>query len=131
MSPYYEKVIEFAQQLSLEIVHKDDPEELIVVNNEEKGIYNLVIDCEFPILVLEQLIYILKKPGEKHFQRLLQINRNLVHGAFVLDSEEGNKVIFRDTLQLANLDFNEFEGTINALTLGLAEYSDELLSLNK
>lgn len=131
MSPYYEKVIEFAQQLSLEIVHKDDPEELIVVNNEEKGIYNLVIDCEYPILVLEQLIYILKEPSEKHFQRLLQINRNLVHGAFVLDNEEGDKVIFRDTLQLENLDFNEFEGTINALTLGLAEYSDELLSLNK
>jgi len=60
----------------------------------------------------------------------LQMNRNLIHGAFVVDEEMRN-VIFRDTLQLENLDYNEFEGTINSLSLGLAEYSRELLLLNQ
>ena len=129
MSQHFEKVIEFANNLSLDITHKDNQEELIVVSNEDRGIYNLIIDCEFPILVMEQLIYEVKNSSAEHYTRLLQMNRNLVHGAFCLD-ESGKKVIFRDTLQLPNLDFNEFEGSINALSLGLAEYASELLFLN-
>lgn len=130
MSSNYQKVIEYANQLALDVVQKDDNEEIIIVSNEEKGIYNLIIDCEDPILIFEQLIYTIKSPSEKHYLRLLQMNRNLIHGAFVVD-EDAKQVIFRDTLQIENLDFNEFEGTINALSLALAEYSSELLSLNK
>ncbi|MDH5559299.1 MAG: YbjN domain-containing protein [Deltaproteobacteria bacterium] len=129
MSSYFDKIIDFSGRLSLDIIKQDDSEELIVVNNEDKGIYHMVIDCEYPILIMEQLIYHLKNPSEQHFKRLLQINRNLIHGAFVLDNDV-NQMIFRDTLQLENLDFNEFEGTINGLSLGLAEYSKELISLN-
>jgi hypothetical protein len=130
MNPNLKKIIDFAETLGLEIVHQDEKEELIVVSNEEKGIYNLIIDCEDTILVFEQLIYEIKNTTQHHFLRLLQMNRNLIHGAFVVD-EKGKQVIFRDSLQIANLDYNEFEGTINALSLGLAEYSNELLSLNK
>ncbi len=130
MSEYFKKIIEFTEQLGLDIIQRDDNEELLVVSNEDKGIYNLIIDCEQPILIFEQLIYNIEKPSENHFLRLLQMNRNLIHGAFVID-EDGKQVIFRDTLQIENIDFNEFEGTINALSLGLAEYSNELLSLNK
>ena len=130
MSRHFDKVIDFANQLALDIEHQDFDEELIIVTNEEKGIYQMVVDCEYPILILEQLIYRIENKSKEHFFKLLQINRNLVHGAFTID-ENGEQVIFRDTLQLENLDFNEFEGTINALTLGLAEYSGELLSINK
>lgn len=130
MSPYFDKVRGFAEQLSLEIISENVEERLIVVSNEDRGIYNMVIDCEFPILIFEQLIYEIADFSSDHFLRLLQMNRNLVHGAFVID-EIKKHVLFRDTLQLENLDFNEFEGTINSLSLGLAEYSSELLSLNK
>mgnify|MGYP001550213465 CR=1 FL=1 len=130
MSEHYNKVIEFSNALGLDITHQDEKEELIVVSNEDKGIYNLIIDCEDTLLIFEQLIYTIQNASENHFLRLLQMNRTLIHGAFVVD-EEGKQVIFRDTLQIENLDFNEFEGTINALSLGLAEYSSELLSLNK
>jgi hypothetical protein len=39
--------------------------------------------------------------------------------------------LFRDTLQLANLDFNELDASINALSLGLASFADELIALSK
>ena len=61
---------------------------------------------------------------------LLKKNRDIVHGAFTLD-ETGKKVIFRDTLQLENLDLNEVEGTINSLALLLSEFSNELISYSK
>ena len=61
------------------------------------------------------------------YKRLLQMNRGLVHGAFVLD-ETGARLLFRDTLALHNLDLNELESPLNALSLGLAENGGELLS---
>ena len=38
------------------MVSEEASEELVVVEDEENGIKNLVIDCEAPILVLEQII---------------------------------------------------------------------------
>ena len=64
------------------------------------------------------------------FVRLLQMNNTLVHGAFVLDETAG-RIFFRDTLQLANLDLNELEASIEALSLALAEYGSELLTYLK
>ena len=123
-------VREFVLDLNLSIVSEDEAEGIVVVEDEERGIKNLVIDCEEPILVFEQMI--MPVPGEpgNMYRRLLQMNRNIVHGAFALD-EESQMVLFRDTLQLANLDLNEVDGTIEALSLALAEFAEELISFHR
>jgi len=62
----------------------------------------------------------------------LQINRELIHGALTLD-ESGSKVIFRDTLQLENLDLNEIkvlQEDVN-LVLNSANISDEKIEVLK
>ena len=131
MSTYYEKVKQFLIELEIPITREMPDEEMLIVDDEENAIKNLVIDCEDPIVIIEQMI--MKVPGfntDEFFKRLLQINRTLVHGAFVLD-EEGKAVLFRDTLQLENLDKNELEGTIRALSLGLAEHASELIEYSK
>ena len=124
----FERIKNYVLDLDLNIVSEDEPEELVVVDDPENGLHNLIIDCEAPIVILEQLI--LEVPsgadGRDFFRRLLQINRTLVHGAFVLD-EDGRRIFFRDTLQLENLDLNELEASISALSLALAEYSGEFL----
>ncbi|HDL89553.1 MAG TPA: molecular chaperone Tir [Thermodesulforhabdus norvegica] len=131
MSSHFEKVKNYLLELGLEIVEENADEELVVVRDEERGINNLIIDCEEPILILEQMVMgVPQSDRERFFERLLQINRNLIHGAFVLD-EESKYVLFRDTLQLQNLDFNELEGSILALELALVEYGDELASYVK
>jgi len=122
----FETVKDYLMDLDMKIVREDEDEEIVVVESPESGVHNLVIDCEAPILVLEQLIMdVPDDPGDL-FKRLLQMNRTLVHGAFVLD-EKAKRVIFRDTLQLENLDLNELEGSIHALSLAMAEYGGELL----
>ena len=130
MNEYFEKVIDYINKLSLDIETQDNEEEMVIVTNEDKGIYKMVVDCEYPVLIIEQLMYDIKSFSTKHFLELLKMNRNLIHGAFVVDEDEKH-VIFRDTLQLENLDFNELEATINSLSLGLAEYSGNLLKLNQ
>ena len=125
----FDDVRTFVQELQLSIVNEDPPEGILVVEDEERGIKNLVIDCEDPILIFEQLIMdVPARPGDM-FKRLLQMNRTVVHGAFALD-EDGGKVLFRDTLQLANLDLNEVEGTVEALSLALAENAAELIAFS-
>ena len=100
---------------------------MVVIEDENQGIKNLVVDCEYPILILEQFVFNVKENvGADVLKRLLQMNRNTVHGAFVID-DSGTKVIFRDTLQLENLDLNEIEGSINALSIAMAENSTEIV----
>ncbi|MCS7013124.1 MAG: YbjN domain-containing protein [Chloroherpetonaceae bacterium] len=116
--------------MDLKIVSEDEKNEILVVEDEEYGIKNMVIDCEDTLLVIEQVIMpVPKNPGDL-FEKLLKMNRTLVHGAFVLD-EEGKTVIFRDTLQLENLDPNELYASIEALSLALAEHGTELLRYAK
>ena len=58
------------------------------------------------------------------------IIESMIHGALVLDETE-KKVIYRDTLQLENLDLNELEASIESLSLLLCEYSDEIIAFSK
>jgi Putative bacterial sensory transduction regulator len=125
----FDTVKQYLLDLNLSIVDEDPGEGLVVVEDEERGLKNLVVDCEDPILIFEQMIMpVPSNPGDM-YQRLLQMNRNVVHGAFALD-EDGRMVLYRDTLQLANLDANEVQGTIEALSLALAEFGDELIAFS-
>ena len=130
MDKNFSKVKEFLLDLDYEIVHEDAEESLFVVQNEEAGINNLIIDCEDPILIFEQFLFEIKTERLDIYKSLLQKNREIIHGAFVLD-ETGTKVIFRDTLQLENLDLNEVQGTLNSLELLLSEYANELIQYSR
>ncbi len=124
---HFDKVKSYLGELGIAILREEPGDEIVIIDDEDQGIKNLVIDCEDPILILEQFIFDLsEKTSEGVYKSLLQMNRNLVHGAFVID-DTGTKVLFRDTLQLENLDLNELEGSINALSIAMAENSDELI----
>ncbi|MCP4442341.1 MAG: YbjN domain-containing protein [Aureispira sp.] len=123
---YVDKVKEYLLELGHEIIKEIPEDGIMVITNEERGLYHMVLDCEEDVLIIEQAIYEVKKDNPDDYKRLLQMNRSLVHGAFVLNGD-ASKVIFRDTLELENLDQNELEGSLNALAIALAEYMDELL----
>ena len=120
----------FLQELNLSIVSETPAECILIVDDEERGIKNLVVDCEEPVLIFEQVVMPVPTTSVDLFRRLLQMNRTLVHGAFTLD-EDGGKILFRDTLRLENLDLNEVEGTIEALSLAMAEHATELLAFSQ
>ena len=120
-------VKDYVLDLGFDIDEEIADEEIVIINDHERGIQNLVIDCEDSVLVLEQLIMEVDLGKSDVYRRILQINRELVYGAFVLN-EDGNSLLYRNTLALDTLDLNELETTINALSLGLAENGEELLS---
>ncbi|EMR02065.1 YbjN domain-containing protein [Cesiribacter andamanensis] len=126
MNCYFDKVKNYLLEMGCEIRMANEAEGLFVVNHQERGLHNLVIGCAEPLLILEQFIFEIREESPEVYRSLLQKNRDMIAGAFVLD-ESGRKVLYRNTLQLENLDLNEVEGTFNALSLLLSEYSEELI----
>ena len=125
----FSKVKEYLLQMEYNILEEDREEELFMVENEEAGIHKLLIDCEDPVLIVEYPLFKMKNPKKEILQELLAKNRDIIHGAFALTDED--TVIFRDTLQLENLDKNELEGTLESLELLLAEYGTRLIEISK
>ena len=130
MKDYYSLIKSFLQNLQLEIKQENPKEGIFIVSNEPEGISNLIICVASPIVIFEQFIFEIKEPGDHVYRSLLQKNRDIIHGAFVLD-DSGRKVIFRDSLQVENLDQNEFEATINSLSVLLSEYSEQIINFSK
>jgi hypothetical protein len=130
MDNNFKKVKDYLLELNYDIIIENEEDGMFLIESESEGIKNLVIGCADPILIMEQYLFDIQgKDQEVVFRELLKKNRDIVHGAFVLD-DEGKKVIFRDTLQIENLDLNEIEGSINSLSLLLSEYGEELIKFS-
>ncbi len=127
---HFEKVREYLTELEYSIITADTENEVFVIESEEDGIKNLLIGVADPIIIIEQYLFDLNGNAGEVSKQLLMKNRDIVHGAFVLD-DAGTKVIFRDTLQVDNLDLNELEGSLSSLSLLLSEYTDEIIGFSK
>lgn len=127
---HFEKVKHYLQELGYDIAREDVLDHIYVINAPEDGIQNLIVDCNDPILVIEQYLFDIDSSDVQVLKSLLQKNREIIHGAFVLD-DTGKRLLFRDTLQLENLDLNEVEASINSLKLLMAEYAGEMLQFAK
>ena len=58
------------------------------------------------------------------YRRLLELNATvLVHGAYGI--EEGD-IILADSLELENLDFNEFQASVDSMQLAVASHLESL-----
>ena len=112
------KVKNYLLELGLTIVEENENDSVLVIEKEEEGISNMIIICSDPILIMEQFLFEMKSDDSAVYKSLLQKNQDIIHGAFVLDGS-GTKVLFRDTLQLENLDLNELEGSLNSLAFKL------------
>jgi len=125
----FNKVKDYLLELEYNILSEDLKEELFVVEKADSGISNLIIDCEEPILIIEYPLFKINKGNEELYIELLKKNRDIIHGAFALSDD--NTLIFRDTLQLENLDMNELDGTLESLEMLLAEYGDRIIEISK
>jgi hypothetical protein len=130
MNNYFQKVNEYLLELGYVKTYENEEDGLIVIENESQGIKNLVVVVADPLLIVEQFIVELQNPSAEIYKQLMQKSRDVIHGAFVLD-ETGNKVLFRNTHELENLDLNEIEATFNSLALLMGEYSSEILKLSQ
>jgi len=83
----------------------------------------VVVSFSPPVLILR--VRVMELPTEparrtELYRQLLEYNAtDLVHGSYGV---EGDHVLLTDTLELENLDFSEFEASLDSLTLALATH---------
>ena len=123
----FKDVKKMVLDLGLEIKEEIPEEELLIVEDEDRGIKNMIIDCEGDLLAIEQPI---GKVPEKYYGWFLERNREIPFGAFAMDREAGI-LLYRQTLRLDTLDYEELEAGISSLEIFLAEWGDELLKILK
>lgn len=127
---YFKKIESFITKLGYSISYQNEKVGIFCIESESDGIKNLIIGVAPPIVIMEQYIFTLKSDDAEVLKSLLIKNRDIIHGAFVLD-EKGEKVIFRYTMQIESLDINEFEGAFNSLGLLLSEYYEQIIEFSK
>ncbi|MFD1771895.1 YbjN domain-containing protein [Sphingobacterium suaedae] len=126
----FHKVEKYIEHSGFTIRKKSEQEGFFLIESDADGIRNLIIGVAPPILIFEQYLFTVDQDNLQTFKALLMKNRDIVHGGFAL-TEDGKKVIFRYTLQVHNLDQNEFEAAVNSLSLLLSEYYEQLLHFSK
>ena len=87
----------------------------------------LVVHYAPPVLVLR--VRVMPLPSDKTQaaelnRMLLEFNaRDLVHGSYGI---EGDHIVLTDALELTDLDYSEFEASVDSLSLALASHLSAL-----
>lgn len=103
-------------------------ENLWIVDPDRTGRSSIVVSYSPPLVILRSGIR--EEPDNDAdrlslYRRLLELNAtDLVHGAYGLEDGE---VILSDALEVENLDFTEFQASVESLSLALTSHKDQLL----
>jgi len=102
-----------------------------VIRDSEDLVENLIITLNVPIVVFH--VKLLDIPTTCNrlplFEELLRLNASeMLHGAYGL---EGDAVVATDTLQAENLDYNEFQASVDALNLCITSHYKRLSAFLK
>lgn len=127
---YFSKIENFIQNINYTISYKDEKEGVFMIENLLDGVQNLIVGIAPPVIIFELYLFTITNDNLDMLKALLMKNRDIIHGAFAI-TEDGNKVIYRYTLQIETLDQNEFEATLNSLSLLMSEYSAQLIEFSK
>lgn len=100
-----------------------------LIHDQSDAVENIVIVHTPPMITFRvKLIDIPEGANrEELFARLLQLNATtMVAGAYGL---EDNAVVIVDSLQSENLDYNEFQASIDAIAFAVSDHYAELSAL--
>ena len=110
--------------MRLELPYEEIGPDTWMINTGD-GQNHVVARLAAPVVVFR--CKVMDVPGahrEELFRTLLVLNTtDLLHGAYGI---EGESVVIGDALQLENLDFNEFQATIEDISLAVAKHYNNL-----
>jgi hypothetical protein len=115
----HDKIDNYLMKLSL--TNQESGNGTWVIRDRERGLENLILMISEPLVIMR--IHVMEVPAagrEKLFEQLLRFNAtDMVHGAYGVD---GKNIVIVDTLETATLDLEEFEASIDAIGLALAQH---------
>lgn len=107
--------------ISLEIQYEEVAPNAWLINDESRGLSQVVITAADPVVAIRaKIMEIPKERRLELFETLLRLNAtDLLHGAYALD---GNDVILTDTLVGETMDKAELEASLDAVGFALAQH---------
>jgi hypothetical protein len=121
-----EDVVNFLNRMELDFEEVSEGMWLAYPGGTEGGT-PVVLSYAPPLLVFRMKVLDLPSDVEKCtqlYKRLLQANASdLVHAAYGLEEDD---VILTESLELENLDFNEFQATIDSFGMAMATQMESL-----
>jgi hypothetical protein len=100
-----------------------------MIRDNDLQLDNLVVTLNDPVVVFHVKLMTIPAACDRLalFEELLRLNATeMLHGAYGL---EGNDIVATDTLQAENLDFNEFQASVDALNLAITAHYRRLMPL--
>lgn len=124
-----DKIVEYLIQT--EMPFEQVEEGMWLIHDETDYIDNIVLIHTPPVITFRvKLMEVGQVPQDQQFSlfsHLLSLNSSeMVAGAYGL---EGEAVVIIDSLQSENLDFNEFQGSLDAIAMAIREHYTELREL--
>jgi hypothetical protein len=113
--------------IRMELDFEEIGESLWIVDPDRSGRASVVVSYSPPLVVMRSAVR--EIPGDEKerlalYGRLLELNAtDLVHGAYGVEDGE---VILTDALEVENLDFSEFQASLESLSIALSSHKDQL-----
>jgi hypothetical protein len=107
--------------INLSLTFEEAAENTWVINDEEKGLEQVVLLLEEPLVIVRVKVMTIPQANrESFFEQLLRLNaQDMVHGAYALD---GDDVLLNDTLEYNTMDQGELQASLDAIGLALAQH---------
>jgi hypothetical protein len=110
--------------INLSLTYEEVGDNVFLINDEEKGLGHVIVFAEDSLVTIRAKVMELPSNKKEEFlEELLRLNIDLVHGAYAL---EDNNVIIIDTLELGSMDLEEFQASLDAIGLALAQHYPRL-----
>jgi hypothetical protein len=116
-----EKLNVESYMINLSLTFDEIGEKTWLINDEEKGLEQVIVVVEEPLVIIRVKVMIIPQQNRAElFEELLRLNASdLVHGAYALENEN---VLLVDTLVHDSMDLEEFQASLDAIGLALAQH---------
>ncbi|HUX11523.1 MAG TPA: YbjN domain-containing protein [Spirochaetia bacterium] len=106
------------------ITHQEIDDNIWLINDAEKGLGNVVVLSQDSLVTIRAKVMELPKERRPElYEELLRLNADMVHGAYAIEEDH---VILLDTLEYDTMDFEEFQASLDAIGLALAQHYPKL-----
>ena len=107
--------------INLGLTFEQIDENTWIISDEEKGLEQVAVLVAAPLVIIR--VNVMDIPEQRileFYEQLLKLNAtDLIHGAYALEEK---KVILVDTLEYETMDIEEFQASLDAIGLALAQH---------
>lgn len=113
--------------IRMELNYEEIGENLWIIDPDLSGRSAIVVSYTPPLVVLRSAVGPVPETDAERlstYTRLLEMNASeLVHGSYGLEDGE---IVLSDALEVENLDFSEFQASLESLSIALTSHKDNL-----